>query len=135
MNLKQTIPPMPRRRLTYLFYILLVICLGLASRTRFIPEFIYPYLGDFFYAVMFYFIIAFLLNDQSPKLILIISVSICYLIEFQQLLSYDWLVAFRNTKIGSLTLGHGFLWSDMVSYTVGGIVAYLVETNFLLSKK
>ncbi|NMF34332.1 DUF2809 domain-containing protein [Flammeovirga yaeyamensis] len=125
---------MSRRRLTYFFYILLVICLGLASRTRFIPEFIYPYLGDFFYAVMFYFIIAFLLNDQSPKLIIIISVSICYLIEFQQLLSYDWLVAFRNTTIGSLTLGHGFLWSDMVSYTVGGVTAYVIEKRILLLK-
>ncbi|WP_223241347.1 DUF2809 domain-containing protein [Flammeovirga sp. EKP202] len=122
-----------RNRLLYFIYIVIVIGLGLLSRTRITPEFIYPYLGDFFYAVMFYFIIAFLLNRSPSKTILIISVLICYLIELQQILDYDWLVAIRKTTIGSLTLGHGFLWSDIVSYTFGGIVAYGME-HYVLRK-
>ncbi|OHX67930.1 ribosomal maturation YjgA family protein [Flammeovirga pacifica] len=126
---------MPRHRLTYFFYILCVIGLGLLSRTCYIPELIYPYLGDFLYAVMFYCIVAFLFKNKSSKYIFLISVSICYLIECQQLLSFDWLIAFRNTTVGSLILGHGFLWSDIVSYTLGGITAFGLEKTGLLKKK
>lgn len=123
--------PYHRNRLHYFIYIIIVISLGLLSRTRIIPELIYPYLGDFLYAIMFYFIIAFLLNKSPSKTILIISVLICYLIELQQILDYDWLVSIRKTTIGSLTLGHGFLWSDMVSYTFGGIFSYYLEKKLI----
>ncbi|MFY8109522.1 MAG: DUF2809 domain-containing protein, partial [Bacteroidia bacterium] len=38
----------------------------------------------------------------------------------------------RNTTIGGLVLGFGFLWTDIISYSIGLIIACLIE--FLLKK-
>ena len=121
---------MKRNRKLYLFFIGLTILLGLLSRTKFIPQIIYPYIGDYFYAVMFFFLTGFVFPLKKPKLILTISLLFCYSIEFLQLYRANWIVNIRNSTMGSLILGHGFLWSDIVSYTLGGFTLYFIEKRF-----
>ncbi|WP_296147306.1 DUF2809 domain-containing protein [uncultured Flavobacterium sp.] len=111
-------------RIRYFLIICLIIILGLLSRkTDFIPLFI----GDILYAVMIYFIIRFLLLKSSSKNIATISILICYTIEFFQLYQADWIVGIRNTTLGHLILGQGFLWSDLVAYTFGILISYFLE--------
>lgn len=119
---------MNRNRLHYIFIILGTIAIGLLSRTRFVPEFIYPYAGDYLYAVMFYFIVALMFKRKEPLKVAIISILACYAIEFFQLYQADWINAVRNTRAGALTLGSGFLWSDILSYTLGGMTAFALES-------
>jgi hypothetical protein len=116
-----------RNRIHYLFFIILAIGFGLFSRSRFIPDLIYPYLGDLLYCLMFYFIIGFLFPKIKSVNVLLYCVAICFVIEVSQLIKVDWLNEIRNTTLGKLTLGSGFLWSDLVSYTLGGLVGFELE--------
>ncbi|NLR91617.1 ribosomal maturation YjgA family protein [Flammeovirga agarivorans] len=128
MNLKPQ-----RNRIVYTFIIFLIISFGLLSRTSYIPAIIYPYLGDYLYAFMFYFITAWLFKSQTTFFVLIVSTLSCFFIETLQLYQAPWIVEIRNTTLGSLVLGHGFLWSDLVAYTFGCITGFLGE--FIFYKK
>ena len=51
-----------------------------------------------------------------------------YGIEISQLYQAPWIDATRATRLGGLVLGHGFLWSDMVCYSVGiGVGALIAQ--------
>ena len=130
---------MRRNRKIYLILIIITIFLGLLSRTDLIPELIYPYIGDFFYSLMFFIIIGFLFPNMKTLKTGLISTGICYSIELFQLYQSDWINSIRNYKLGGLILGFGFLWSDMISYTFGGFIGYIFEkiyhSRIELSKK
>jgi hypothetical protein len=120
---------MPKHpRFLYFIIAIFVVILGVLSRKiHGIPLFI----GDILYAVMIYFGCRMLfLKISNPKKI-ISPLLLCYIIELQQLCHAEWLVTIRNTTFGHYVLGQGFLWSDMVCYTVGVAVAYFVESSFL----
>jgi hypothetical protein len=121
---------MKRNRKFYLILIIIAIIFGLISRTNLIPVLIYPYLGDYLYAIMFFFIIGFLFPTVKTLKITLISISICYSIELLQLYQSEWINAIRNNKLGGLILGFDFLWSDLISYTFGGITGYILEKIF-----
>ena len=116
-----------RNRVFYFFLIILTIGLGLFSRTEYIPALIYPYLGDLLYATMFYFLIGFLLPRLSSLSVFLISLGFCFFIEITQLYQADWINVIRQTRIGSLVLGHGFLWSDLLAYIAGSLVGFVLE--------
>ena len=44
---------------------------------------------------------------------------VCYAIEGSQLCHAPWIDTIRHTRLGALVLGYGFLWSDIICYTVG----------------
>lgn len=113
---------MQRDRRYYLLFIVLTIGLGLLSRTHSIPEWIYPYLGDLLYALMFFFIIGLLFPRRSTLSIILISTSYCFLIELSQLYQAEWINSIRRFRLGGLILGYGFLWSDLLSYFAGTVL-------------
>ena len=124
-----------RNRIHYLSFILLTIGMGLFSRSKIIPELIYPYLGDLLYCLMFYFVVGFLFPKMKSVNVLLYCVTICFAIEVSQLIQVDWLNQIRKTTIGRLTLGSGFLWSDFVSYSLGGLVGFGFGFENYLSEK
>ena len=99
----------PRNRIQFFFLIVGTIGLGLASRSRFTPPLIYPYLGDVLYALMIYFIIGFLWRKASSFSVAVLCVLVCYTIELSQLYQAEWINAIRSTRLGGLALGFGFL--------------------------
>ena len=50
-----------------------------------------------------------------------------YSIEISQLYHAPWIDAIRNTILGGLILGFGFLWSDLVCYTIGIIIGIIID--------
>lgn len=120
-----------RIRLIYALLILIVIILGLLSRkTAIVPLIV----GDILYAIMMFFIIRFFFLRSSYRNIALISLSICYLIETSQLYSTPWIDQVRNTTLGALVLGRGFLWSDMLAYTIG-VAICMLTTPYLPKQK
>lgn len=118
-------------RLTYALLILIVIILGLLSRkTAIVPLIV----GDILYAIMMFLIVRFFLLRSSYKNIALISLSICYLIEISQLYSAPWIDQIRNTTLGALVLGRGFLWSDILAYTIG-VAICMLTTPYLPKQK
>ena len=122
-----------RNRTLYAFLIIATIGMGLASREDFVPKLIFPYLGDILYTLMIFFVIGFLFSKLSSLKVALIAISICFIIEISQFYETDWIIDLRRNKLGGLILGFGFLWSDLISYVVGGILGFSLE-YFLLKK-
>ena len=120
---------MRRNRFFCFFSIAFTIIIGLTSRryAHYLPEFLNLGLGDALWAVMMYWIISFIFPTQSILKTALLCLGICFLVEFSQLLKTDWLIGIRNNRFGKLVLGQGFLWSDLIAYTIGTIATMTSE--------
>lgn len=95
----------------------LLIPIGLATR-QYGNEWMKLYAGDALWAAMIYWGFKFLFA-QNSKVTALYALVFCFLIEFSQLYHEPWIDQIRNTRLGSLVLGFGFLWSDLICYSVG----------------
>ncbi|MBX9189113.1 DUF2809 domain-containing protein [Bacteroides sp. K03] len=122
-------------RFCYLALWVLIVILGLGSRTYgdYLPSFVATYAGDTLWAAMVYWGISFLFPLTRLLRRVTIALLFSYCIEVSQLYQSDWINAIRGTTLGALILGHGFLWSDMLCYTIGVGLAAL--TDFFLTYK
>jgi hypothetical protein len=126
---------MKRNRLLYAVFTVVVIILGLSSR-KFafaLPNLLNDYLGDALWALMIFTGFGFLFPKIETKKLAFISLIFCYGIEISQLYHAEWIDSIRATTLGGLVLGYGFLWSDLVAYTIGVGVGMLCE--LILRKK
>lgn len=125
---------MKRNRILYLILTIITIILGLLSRkVQGLPQIISSYSGDILWALMVFFLFSFLFNKKSTIFILVISIIFSYGIEISQLYHVHWIDSIRATSLGGLILGFGFLWSDIVCYTVGIIIGSVID--FIINKK
>lgn len=119
---------MKRNRLLYLILTIIVMILGLLSRKiENLPEIISSYSGDILWALMVFLIIEFIFNKKSTIFTISWAIIFSYSIEISQLYHAPWIDAIRNTTLGGLILGFGFLWSDLVCYTIGIIIGIIID--------
>lgn len=67
------------------------------------------------------------LPSKKAFLMFLLSLLICYAIEFLQLYQAKWIIELRKTLFGRYVLGQGFLWSDILAYTFGAFSALILE--------
>ena len=127
---------MKRNRILYIILIISTIMIGLASRhySLLLPEMVNLVLGDALWALMMYWIIGFSFPRISLRRLALSSLSVCFIVEFSQLIQTDWINAIRSNIIGALILGRGFLWSDLFAYTCGVGLGMLIESYTLRGK-
>ncbi|MEY9980342.1 glycopeptide antibiotics resistance protein [Lysinibacillus sp. RC79] len=116
-------------RIAYLIAIVITIILGLSSRkwSLLLPSFIAQNAGDMLWAMMVYFGFRLLLVRKSTLTAIWLSFLFSFGIEFSQLYQEDWIIQIRGTTLGALVLGKGFLVADLVRYTVGIIIATVLD--------
>lgn len=116
-----------------MFVVLVTIILGLASRkySHFLPLFVAQNAGDMLWAMMVYFGFRVLLVDKKPSTAILLSFLFSFSIEFSQLYQEDWIIQLRETTIGALILGKGFLVMDLIRYTVGIVMAAVIDMILL----
>jgi hypothetical protein len=103
--------------------IIVLIPIGLYSRhVSWIPE----ETGDALWAMMVFCLWRIILVKKELPLIALVSLAHSFLVEFSQLIRWPWLVSFRNTFIGHMMLGQGFLWIDLLAYSIGVAIIYWV---------
>ncbi|PEJ39686.1 ribosomal maturation YjgA family protein [Bacillus pseudomycoides] len=121
-----------RNRLLYAILTIIVVILGLASRkfAYALPNLLNAYLGDALWAFMIFIGFGFLFHKMKIKKIAFLSLLFCYGIEISQLYHADWIDNIRATTLGGLVLGYGFLWSDLLAYTIGVGTGMLCELMF-----
>ena len=108
-------------RICYLAGIAVLIALGLLSRrVRFVPA----ACGDALWAMMVYCCFRIVLIRKPMIISAMAALITSFAIEFSQMLTPDWLVKIRSTFLGHMLLGQGFLWSDLLAYTIGIAVIY-----------
>jgi len=120
---------MKRNRLVYFLVCCLLIPLAFASRRygHQLPRFIVLYAGDTLWAMMVFFALGCLFPRWSANRLFVVVLLFCYAGETSQLYHAPWIDAIRDTWLGGVILGYGFLWSDIVCYTVGVSVGSLFE--------
>jgi hypothetical protein len=119
---------MKKLKIKYLISVISFITLGILSRKiTGIPLFI----GDMLYAVLIYFGFRFLIIKSKKSTSLLLSLLFCFGIEILQLVQLDWLIAIRKTTLGYYILGQGFLWSDLICYVIGTLLAFLIDWKFI----
>jgi hypothetical protein len=111
-------------RIRYFILTLIIIALGITSRKiNGVPTF----LGDTLYAVMVYFGLRILLVNINIQKTAILSLLLCFGIEFLQLYDAQWMLEIRRTTFGHYVLGQGFLWSDLGYYSLGVLLAFMID--------
>ncbi|OAB32181.1 ribosomal maturation YjgA family protein [Paenibacillus macquariensis] len=118
-----------RNRVVYIIVFFMVIILGISSRsfTDVLPVFVSRHFGDALWASMVYFGCRILFLKQRLLVSVCLSIVFSYSIEFSQLYQADWINAIRSTLLGALILGKGFLGIDLIRYTVGIVISFVVD--------
>lgn len=118
-----------RTRFVYLIAATAVCIAGLASR-RFrgqLPAFLAEYAGDTLWAVMVFLLVSTLLVGRPILVRAAISLALAFPVEISQLYHAPWIDAIRQTTLGGLALGFGFLWTDLICYSVGVMIGVIAE--------
>jgi len=118
-----------RNRILLVGLIVATLILGLASRIypEIFPLFLAEYLGDTLWALLVFWLLGFVFIKIPSISLASIALLFSYLIEISQLYHAAWIDAIRKSTLGSLVLGHGFLWTDIICYTVGVALGFLIE--------
>jgi Protein of unknown function (DUF2809) len=126
---------MKRNRLLYLLIGCVVVLLALATRryAAFLPEFIATYAGDTLWAVMAFLVFGFVFPRWSTARVAAAALLLSYADEVSQLYHAPWIDSVRGTWLGGLVLGFGFLWSDILCYTIGVMLGAVAEVVFYKS--
>jgi hypothetical protein len=111
--------------------ILLAAVLGVGSRrlAHLLPGFVAAYAGDTLWALVAFLVIGLLLPKASTWCIAVLAMSFSVIIEVSQLYHAAWIDSIRQTSLGGLIMGFGFLWSDLACYTVGVGLGMITEVG------
>ncbi|MFZ7121113.1 MAG: DUF2809 domain-containing protein [Eubacteriaceae bacterium] len=121
-----------RNRFIYSIIIVVVILLGLSSRRYaiWLPDCIRIYSGDILWGLMIFFIFGFLFIEMKIRDIALFALLLSYTVEASQLYQSQWINSIRGTFLGGLILGYGFLWSDILCYSIGILIGVILEKTF-----
>ena len=115
------------KRVFYIIAIALLIVLGLSSRkVAFLPD----ETGDGLWAMALFCFLRLIFVNTKLKDIAIVTLVLSFLVEFSQLIRWEWVVAIRSTFIGHMILGQGFVWLDLLAYSIGVIVIYFAARAY-----
>ncbi|MHC4566935.1 MAG: ribosomal maturation YjgA family protein [Planctomycetota bacterium] len=127
-----------RNRQTYAVVIVLVIMTGLASRSSgadYLPSFFATYAGDTLWALTVFLVLGFIFPGVRTGVAALLTIALSFGVELSQLYQAEWINTIRETRIGALTLGAGFKWSDLVCYTGGCVLGLAGETLTGIAEK
>ncbi len=118
-----------KSRAIYLLFIALIIPLGLFIRKNKadFPSLIGEFAPDALWALMLFWIFGLVFFRFSASQLLVLTLVFTFLIEFSQFYKGEWLMEARQTFVGAMLLGHSFLWTDLICYTVGACVGWGIE--------
>ncbi|MCI5168715.1 MAG: DUF2809 domain-containing protein [Candidatus Electrothrix sp. GM3_4] len=111
-------------------------CCGLPTRLapQYLPSWYVAYAGDFLWAMLVFFLYA-LLFRLPTKFCFCIALITAYLIEMSQLFHPAWLDYLRSIRLLGFVLGFGFLWTDLIAYTLGIALATGIDLLIIRPKK
>jgi glycopeptide antibiotics resistance protein len=120
-----------KNRIVYFVTTLVVLVIGLLSR-KFMwifPKPIAPFIGDMLWAMMVYFGFRSLFPKLDILKSLLLAILFSFSIEISQLYQANWINNIRATTLGGLVLGHGFLFEDLISYSIGIILGCFIDKS------
>jgi hypothetical protein len=121
--------PLHRSRVLYLLLAIATIAAGLGTRAfrGVLPDAVGAYAGDVLWAAMVYLLIAAGCSRATVRQVAAGAAIFSLAIELSQLYHAPWITAVRQTRLGGLVLGFGFLWSDLACYAAGIALAAALD--------
>lgn len=85
-----------------------------------------PYVGDVLVVIMiYYFVRSFI---QTRPVYLVIGVLLfAYAIEAGQYFQLVEVLGLQDNKLMRIIIGSSFSWGDILAYTIGGTICYLID--------
>ncbi len=119
----------------YLLLSVITVIVGLATRKlpHFFISFIAEYGGDTLWALLFFFLFRIVWINKPIWKVAAATYVFAVVIEISQLYQAVWITNWRQTFMGQMLLGNGFLWSDLVCYAVGVLLGWVI--GCLLERK
>jgi Protein of unknown function (DUF2809) len=107
----------------------LAATLGIGSRryAYILPRFIAAYAGDTLWALAAFLGFGLCLPSASTGTIAMLAMAFFVAIELSQFYHAPWIDSIRDTTLGGLILGYGFLWSDLACYAAGVGLGVIIE--------
>jgi Protein of unknown function (DUF2809) len=128
----------PRRNPVIQIILIALVCLlGIGSRryAHLLPGFVAAYAGDTLWALAAFLGIGLFLPRASTWAIACLTMTFSVAVEISQLYHAPWIDAVRQTSLGGLVLGFGFLWSDLACYAVGVGFGVMIESGLSAFEK
>jgi len=114
-------------RKQYFFLALLLFAIEFLIAKFLHDGIIRPYVGDFLVVILIYcFVRSFF--KISAFHAAIGALIFAYLVEFLQYLKLVQLLGLQNSKISNIVIGNYFEWIDMLAYTLGIVLVFLMES-------
>jgi hypothetical protein len=122
-----------RNPLFQIAQIALAAALGIASRyyAHAWPGFIAAYAGDTLWAMAGFAGIGLVLPRASTRTVAQLAMILSIAVELSQLYHAPWIDSIRQTTLGGLILGFGFLWSDLACYAAGIGLGVILDRSVL----
>lgn len=120
-----------RNRVLYGLITTGVVVTGLLSRSSVAekwPRLLSVYAGDTLWAATVFLALAIALPSKKTSHLAVAAIVIAFTVEASQLYQAHWFGQIRNTVLGRLLLGAGFMWSDLLCYTAGVLIAATADT-------
>jgi len=121
-----------RNLLVYIPIVTIIIALGLPARLapQYLPSWYVTSAGDFLWAMLVFFLYTLLFRLPTKKSFCAALIT-AYLVEISQLFHPAWLDSLRSIRLLGFVLGFGFLWSDLIAYTLGVSLAAGIDRLLL----
>ncbi|MEO5684524.1 MAG: DUF2809 domain-containing protein [Chitinophagaceae bacterium] len=120
--------PFLYRRIGYFACVVFLTWLALATRShrQWFHPLVVEYGGDVIWAGMFLFFLRMIFITTTLWKLALINYALGVADELTQLYRGPWANAVRETRLGRLLFGVGFLWSDILCYAVGTLLAFCI---------
>lgn len=91
------------------------------------------YFGDVLVVVLIYTFIQSIFQLNKTKTIIgVLVFSFC--VEFLQYFHFAEILGFGENKIAMIVLGNSFSWIDVLCYTIGAVLVWLIDVKLFKSK-
>ncbi len=109
------------------FVICLIIFLIEVLIALFVDDsFIRPYGGDILVVILIYYFLKSFIETKTIYLVVAVLL-FAYLVEFGQHLRLVEVLGLQGNKVMRTIIGSSFSWWDIVCYTIGGAICYLID--------
>lgn len=121
------------RRCTFFLISIGAGTIGILSRKfpEYLPEEVVKFMGDTMWAFALYYLLKIFFPRENIVWIFLACFSISVLVEISQLYQAEWINAIRDTVVGGLILGNRFVWTDLICYFSGALLAGFIDLFFM----
>ncbi|NCD71147.1 DUF2809 domain-containing protein [Mucilaginibacter sp. R11] len=114
----------------YFVWVLLLLAAEAGIAVYIHDNIIRPYFGDFLVVILIYCFVKGLF--KTPVTATVIGVLLfAYLVETLQYFHILNVLGLQNYKIACIIMGTNFSWNDIIMYTMGMLLVWLVEVKLL----